>query len=61
MLEIVTGSVLDSIMMPRFVLVVNLPTAAAVETLIISKLGSFVRTSAGKSEVGFVNCTIIMI
>ena len=48
-------------MMLRLDLVVSLTMAAAVETLIISKLDSFVRTSAGKNEVGFVNWTMIMI
>ena len=58
---IATVSVLDGIMMLGLDLVVGLTMAAAVETLIISKLDSFVRTSAGKIEVGIVNRTMIMI
>ena len=58
---IATVSVLDGIMMLRLDPVVSLTMAAAVETLIISKLDSFVRTSAGKNEVGFVKWTMIMI
>ena len=58
---IATVSVLDGIMMLGLDLVVGLTMAAAVETLIISKLDSFVRTSAGKNEVGFVKWTMIMI
>ena len=58
---IATVSVLDGIMMLGLDLVVGLTMAAAVETLIISKLDSFVRTSAGKTEVGIVNRTMIMI
>ena len=58
---IATVSVLDGIMMLGLDLVVGLTMAAAVETLIISKLDSFVKTSAGKNEVGFVKWTMIMI
>ena len=54
-------SVLDGTMTPVLDVVFRLPMDAVVETIITSKLDSFVRTSAGKTEVGIVNRTMIMI
>ena len=60
---IATESVLDGIMMLGLVLVGRLPMAAVVETLIISYLGSFVKTSAGTRktiQVGFASLSVML-
>ena len=51
--ETAEGSVLDGTSTPDFDLVARLIMGAAVETQTISKLDNFVRTSAGKIEIGY--------
>ena len=59
--ETAEGSVLDGITTPDCVLVARLTMGAAVETQTISKLGDFVRTSAGKILVGYAHSIVMWI